>query len=50
MGPNLQLDMRDAHLSLKLQFFKGRLFDALKREKSKPKAKSENDSDGEPEP
>ena len=30
---NLYLDMRDTHLSLKLQLFKGRLFDAFKKSK-----------------
>ena len=30
---NLYLVMRDNHLSLKLQFFKGRLFDAFKKKK-----------------
>ena len=42
------LDMRDTHLSLKLQFFKGRLFEASKNEKAEHKAKSEEDSDEEP--
>ena len=42
--------MRDIYLSLKLQLFKGRLFDAFKIEKEKHKAKSEVDSDEEPEP
>ena len=28
---NLYLDMRDTHLSLKLQLFKGRLFDAFEK-------------------
>ena len=42
--------MRDTHLSLKLQLFKGRLFDAFKREKAELKAKSEDDSDEELEP
>ena len=32
---NLYLDMRDTHLSLQLQLFKGRLFDAFKKEKSR---------------
>ena len=32
---NLYLVVRDTHLSLKLQLFKGRLFDAFKKEKSK---------------
>ena len=45
---NLYLDMRDTHLSLKLQLFKGRLFDAFKKEKAEHKAKSEEDSDEEP--
>ena len=40
--------MRDTHLSLKLQLFKGRLFDAFKKEKAEHKAKSEEDSDEEP--
>ena len=40
--------MRDTHLSLKLQLFKGRLFDAFKKEKADHKAKSEEDSDEEP--
>ena len=31
---NLYLNMRDTHLSLKLQLFKGRLFDAFKKEKA----------------
>ena len=41
---NLYLDMRDTHLSIKLQLFKGRLFDAFKKEKAETKAKSEEDS------
>ena len=45
---NLYLDMRDTQLSLKLQLFKGRLFDAFKDEKAEHKAKSEDDSDEEP--
>ena len=45
---NLYLDMRDTHLSLKLQLFKGRLFDAFKKEKAEHKAKSEEDSEEEP--
>ena len=45
---NLYLDMRDTYLSLKLQLFKGRLFDAFKKEKAEHKAKSEEDSDEEP--
>ena len=44
------LIMRDTHLFLKLQLFKGRLFDAFKKEKAEHKAKSEDDSDDEPEP
>ena len=40
--------MRDTHLSLKLQLFKGTLFDAFKKEKAEHKAKSEEDSDEEP--
>ena len=46
---NLHLDISDTHLSLKLQLFKEKLFDAFKKEKAEPKAKSENDSDEEPE-
>ena len=42
--------MRDIYLSLKLQLFKGRLFDAFKIEKANHKAKSEVDSHEEPEP
>ena len=45
---NLYLDMRDTHLRLKLQLFKGRLFDAFKKEKAEHNAKSEEDSDEEP--
>ena len=45
---NLYLDMRDTQLSLKLQLFKGRLFDVFKDEKAEHKAKSEDDSDEEP--
>ena len=44
---NLHLEMRDTHLSLKLQLFKRRLFDAFKKEKAEHKAKSEEDSDEE---
>ena len=44
----LYLDMRDTHLSLKLQLFKGRLFDAFKKEKAKHEAKSEENLDEEP--
>ena len=40
--------MRDTHLSLELQLFKGRLFDAFEKEKAEHKAKSEEDSDEEP--
>ena len=39
---NLYLDMPDNHLSLKLQLFKGRLFDAFKKEKAEHKAKSDS--------
>ena len=42
---NLCLDMRDTHLSLNLQYFKGRLFDAYKKEKAEYKAKLDDDSD-----
>ena len=42
---NLYLDMVDTHLSLKLQLFKGRLFDAFKRGKVERKAKYEDNSD-----
>ena len=44
---NLYLDMRDTHLSLKLQLFKGRLFGAFKKEKAENKAKSEEGLDEE---
>ena len=37
---NLYLDMRDNHLSLKLQLFKGRLFDAFKKEKAEKKSQN----------
>ena len=40
---NLYLDMCDTHLNLKLQLFKGRLFDAFKNEKAEHKAKSVED-------
>ena len=46
--PNVYLDMRDTHLSLKLQLFKERLFDPFRKEKAEQKAKSEDDSDEEP--
>ena len=39
--------MRDTHISLKLQIFRERLFDAFKKEKAEHKAKSEEDSDEE---
>ena len=42
--------MCDIQLSLKLQLFKRRLFDAFKRDKAEHKAKSDDDSDEEPEP
>ena len=45
---NFYLDMRDIHLSLKLQLFKGRLFDAFKKGKAENKAKLEEGSDEEP--
>ena len=45
---NLYSDMRDTHISLKLQLFNGRLIDAFKKEKAEHKAKSEEDSDEEP--
>ena len=45
---NFYLDMHHTHFSLKLQLFKGRLFDAFKKEKAEHKAKSEEDSDEEP--
>ena len=41
--------MRDTYLSLRLQLFKGRLFNAFESEKAEHKAKSKDDSDGEPE-
>ena len=34
---NIYLDMRDTHLSLKLQLFEGRLFEAFKKEKAEHK-------------
>ena len=37
MDRNLYLDMRDTHLSLKLQLFKGRLFEAFKKRKRRTK-------------
>ena len=45
---NLNLDMRDTHISLKLQLFKERFFEAFKKEKAEHKAKSEENSDEEP--
>ena len=45
---NLYLCMRDTNLSLKLQLFETRLFEAFKKEKAEHKAKSEEDSDEEP--
>ena len=45
---NLYLDMRDTNLSLKVQLFKGRQFDAFKREKTDHEVKSEEVSDEEP--
>ena len=45
---HLYFDLRDTHLSLKLQLFKGRLFDAFKKEKAQHKAKSEDGLDEEP--
>ena len=45
---NLYLEIRDTHLSLKLQLFKEKLFEAFKNEKAENKAKSEQDSDEEP--
>ena len=46
----LSLDMRDTHLSLNLQLFKGQLFDAFKKEKWENKAKLEDAAEEEPEP
>ena len=46
---NLNLCMSDSHLSLKLQLFNERLFDAFKREKVEHKTKSADDADEEPE-
>ena len=40
---NLYSDMRDTHLILKLRLFKGRLFDAFKKEKAEHKATSEEE-------
>ena len=45
---NIYLDIRDTNLSLKVQLFKGRQFDAFKREKTEHKVKSEEVSDEEP--
>ena len=45
---SLHLDIRETHLSLKLQLFKGSLFDAFKKEEAEYKAKSEDDSDEDP--
>ena len=39
---------KEIQRSLKLQLFKGILFDAFKKEKAEHKAKSEDDSDEEP--
>ena len=44
MGRNLYLDMRDTHLSLKLQLFKDCLM-LSKNERAEHKEKSEDDSD-----
>ena len=44
---NLYLDMRDTHLSFKLQLINGKLFDAFRKEKAVHRAKSEDDSDEE---
>ena len=41
--------MHDTHISLKLQLFKGRLFEAFQKEKLVHKAKQEYESDEEPE-
>ena len=42
------LEMRDTHLRLKLQFFKGGLLDAVKKRKPEHKVKSEDYSDEKP--
>ena len=42
---NLYLDMPDTHLSLKLQLFKGKMFDAFKKEKAEHKAEEESDEE-----
>ena len=47
---NLYLNIRDTHLSLKLQIINITLFDAFKREKVEHSAKEEDESDEEPEP
>ena len=44
---SLYLEIRETHLSLKLQLFKERLFDAFKKE-AEYTAKSEDDSDEDP--
>ena len=38
---NIYLDMRDTHLSLKLQLFKGRLIEVFKKEEAEHKANSD---------
>ena len=43
----LYLETRETHLKLKLQLFKGRLFDAFKK-KTEHKQKSQDDSDEKP--
>ena len=46
----LYSNMRDTHLSLRLQLSKGRVFGAFKIEKAEHKKKSEDDSREEPDP
>ena len=49
MDRNIYLDTRDTHISLKLQLFKGRVFDVFKRAKADLKTKTEDESDKKPE-
>ena len=49
MDRSLHLDMRDTHPTLKLQLFKGRFYDAFKKESAEHEANSEDDADEEPE-
>ena len=42
------MDVRETHLSLRLQLFKENLFNAFKKEKAELKSKSQDDSVEEP--